>query len=37
MKVKEKITIEDFGDSSFKIRVVEPENEQMIPFPIFPK
>ncbi len=32
MKLKEKITTEDFGDSSFKIRIVEPENEQKASF-----
>ncbi|MBL4707340.1 MAG: DNA cytosine methyltransferase [Flavobacteriales bacterium] len=32
MKLKEKITIEDFGDSSFKVRVVELENEQKASF-----
>jgi DNA (cytosine-5)-methyltransferase 1 len=32
MKLKEKITIEDFGDCSFKIRIVEPENEQKASF-----
>jgi len=32
MKTKEKITIEDFGDTSFKIRVVESENEQKASF-----
>ena len=32
MKTKEKITIEDFGDTSFKTRVVESENEQKASF-----
>ena len=32
MRISEKITIEDFGDTSFKIRVVESENEQKASF-----
>ncbi|MBC8265339.1 MAG: DNA cytosine methyltransferase [Flavobacteriales bacterium] len=32
MKLKERITIEDFGDKSFKIRVVEPEDEKKASF-----
>ena len=32
MNVKEKITIEDFEDKSFKIRIVEPENEKKASF-----
>ncbi|PCJ67690.1 MAG: DNA (cytosine-5-)-methyltransferase [Bacteroidetes bacterium] len=32
MNVKEKITIEDFEDKSFKMRVVEPENEKKASF-----
>jgi DNA (cytosine-5)-methyltransferase 1 len=32
MKIKEKISIEDFGGNSFKIRVVELENEQKASF-----
>ena len=32
MKTKEKITIEDFGDTSFKTRIVESENEQKASF-----
>jgi len=32
MKLKERITIEDFEDKSFKVRVVEPENEKKASF-----
>ena len=32
MNVKEKITISDFGDKTFKIRVVEPKNEKKASF-----
>jgi len=32
MKLKEKITIDYFEDSAFKIRIVEPENEQKASF-----
>lgn len=32
MKLKERITIEDFGDNSFKVRVVEPDNEKKASF-----
>lgn len=32
MKLKERITIEDFGDESFKVRVVEPESEKKASF-----
>jgi DNA (cytosine-5)-methyltransferase 1 len=32
MKLKERITIEDFEDKSFKVRIVEPENEKKASF-----
>ena len=32
MKLKERITIEDFEDKSFKVRVVEPDNEKKASF-----
>ncbi len=32
MKLKERITIEDFEDKTFKVRIVEPENEKKASF-----
>ena len=32
MELKERITIEDFNGSSVKVKVIEPENEQVASF-----